>query len=368
MKKAAAVACFVLFGGLPLLAQLSTYDSRVEPPPHLFTWHDAYTGVEMWESAHAEIKGGFLGSVSIRDRATATITAGNLSSLEAREDAYVLVLGVEADRIASRDRANIDLYGGHQSFLGQVLAGGTGTIRIHGGHYGWVLPWAGAGGRVEVYGGVIDTLSSVAMGEVVMNGGEADRLGAAEGGLAVLDSGTVRRIMSASGQEATLVVAGGYPAEDIRLFGGARLIVLHSGGTESDYVAYRLADFDVAGATEYFAGKDVSVLLDDGNKRFVVSAWSNTSYLSDNVWRGRLDLVRIREEPQAFGLAGGWMLIGFLAPGDQVLQLECSKDLADWQPWKAALPGDGNVHAEVFKTSTEDRLFFRLRKWPKPSF
>jgi hypothetical protein len=367
MKKAAAIVCFVLFGARPLLAQLSTYDSRLEPPPHLFTWEDAYAGVGIWESAHADINGGFLGSLNIRDRATATITAGDLSSLEAREDAQVLVLGVKADRIANRDRANIDLYGGEQSFLGQVLAGGTGVIRIHGGHYGWVMPWAGLAGRIEVNGGVIDALSSFATGELVMNGGEVDRLDAGEGGLAVLDSGTVRRIMSAGGEEATLVIAGGYPAEDIRLSGGARLIVLHSGGVEPDYVAYRLTDFDVAGASTDFAGKEVSVYLDDGNKGFKASAWGNTNYLSQNVWRGRMELVRVRDGLQAFGLAGGKMLIGFLAPGDQVLQLECSKDLVAWQPWKAAFPGDGYVHAEVFKAGTENRLFFRLRKLPKPS-
>lgn len=366
MKQAAAIVCFILFGGLPVLAQLSTYDSRLEPPPHLFTWGDVYAGVGIWESAHAEINGGFLGSVNIRDRATATITAGSLSNLEAREDAYVQVLGVEADRIASRDRANIDLYGGQQSFLGQVLAGGTGTIRIHGGHYGWVLPRAGLGGRVEVYGGDIRTLSSVARGEVIMNGGEADRLDAGEAGLAVLDSGTVRTSMAADGEDATLVIAGGYPAEDVRLFEGARLIVLHTGGVESDYVTYGLADFDVAGSIEHFAAKEVSVLLDDGFKRLVVSAWSDTNYLSHNVWRGRMDLVTVRDGIKSFGLPGGWMLMGFLAPVDQVLQWECSRDLVSWQAWKAAFPGDGNTHAEVVKTGTEDRLFFRLRKWPKP--
>jgi hypothetical protein len=356
MNKALSIAYFVFFGGLPVLAQEGTYDSRLEPPPHVFTWEDVYTEVGIWESAHADFNGGFLGSVSIRDSA----------SLEAREDASVLVLGVKTDRIATRDRANIDMYGGEQSSLGQVLAGGEGAIRIYGGHYGWVLPWPGLGGRVEVFGGFINTLSSVSQGVVVMSGGEADRLDASgEAGVSVLDSGTVWTIMSA-GEEATLVIAGGYPAPDIRLFGGARLIVLHTGGVGSDYVAYGLADFDQPGASTDFAGKAFNLLLDDGYKDFVVSAWSNTNYLSDNVWRGRLELVRIRDDIRAFGLAGGSMLMAFLAPVDQVLQWEFSKDLASWQPWKAAFPGDGNTHVEVVNTVKEGRLFFRIRMWLKP--
>jgi hypothetical protein len=366
MKNALSIAYFVLFGGLPALAQHTTYDSRLEPPPHVFTWEDVYSEVGIWESAHADFNGGFLGSVSIRDSAIAKITAGNMGSLEAREDASVLVLGVGTDRIATRDRANIDLYGGEQSSLGQVLAGGEGAIRIYGGHYGWVLSWPGLDGRVEVFGGFIQTLSSVSQGVVVMSGGEADRLDAGgEAGVSVLDSGTVRTIMSA-GVDATLVIAGGYPAPDVRLFGNARLIVLQTGGVGSDYVAYSLADFDQPGASTDFAGRELNVLLDDGYKDFVVSAWSNTNYLSDNVWRGRMELVRVRNDIRAFGLAGGSMLMAFLAPVDQVLQWEFSKDLASWQPWKAAFPGDGNTHVEVVKTVKEDRLFFRIRMWPKP--
>jgi hypothetical protein len=367
MKNALSIASIVLFAGLPVLAQVRTYDSRVEPPPHVFNWEDVYTEVGIWESAHADFNGGFLGSVSIRDSATATFTAGNVGSLEAREDASVLVLGVNADRIATRDRANIDLYGGEQSSLGQVLAGGEGAIRIYGGQYGWVLPWPGMGGRVEVFGGFIRTLSSVSQGVVVMSGGEADRLDASgEGGVSVLDSGTVWTIMSAGQEAATLVIAGGYPAPDIRLFGDARLIVLNTGGADSDYVAYGLPDFDQPGASTDFAGKEFIVQLGDGYKDLVVSAWSNTNNLSDNVWRGRLELVRIRDDIRAFGLAGGSMLLAFLAPVNQVLQWESSKDLASWQPWKAAFPGDGNTHVEVVNAVKEDRLFFRIRMWPKP--
>ncbi len=110
----------------------------------------------------------------------------------------------------------------------------------------------------------------------------------------------------------------------------------------------------------------MAVLLDDGYKGFVVSAWSNTNYLSDNVWPGRMEIVRVRNDIRAFGLAGGSMLMAFLAPVDQVLQWEFSKDLASWQPWKAAFPGDGNTHVEVVNTVKEGRLFFRIRMWPKP--
>ena len=38
--------------------------------------------------------------------------------------------------------------------------------------------------------------------------------------------------------------------------------------------------------------------------------------LSDNVWRGRLELVRIGDDIRAFGLAGGSMLMALLAPVD----------------------------------------------------
>ena len=362
MKAIPAILCLTLLGPFSIVAQNNTtYDSRIEPPPHVFTWESTYDHVGIWESAHAEINGGFLGSVNIRDTATATITAGQMSSLEAREDASVQVWGVNADRIATRDRAIMDLHGGNQSAWGQVLAGG-GLIRIFGGDYGWVLSWPGLTGRLEVYGGDIDTLSSIAGGTVLMRGGAADRLDA--GGVSVLDSGTVRNIMSADG-DATLVIAGGFPASDIRLFDRSRLIVLHTSGAPTNHVVYRLADFVSPGASPSFAGKAVNLLLDEGYKGFLVSAWRDTNFLSDSIWRGQMELIRVGADIRAVRLGDGEMLMAFLAPNDKVVQMETSGDLLSWQPWKSQFTGDGNTHVEVVTIVPGTNSFFRLRMWPK---
>jgi hypothetical protein len=289
-----------------------------------------------------------------------------MSALSARDDASLLVLGVDCEIISARDRGRIDLYGCEQSSSGQVWTIEDGIIRVFGGNYGWVQSMADDDGRVEVSGGAsIKTLSSSSQGMVFQRGAKVDRFDASGSGVSVLDDGEVFDLMSAS-ESSTLVLAGGYPASDIRLFGDARLLILHTDDARPDYMSYQLSDFDMPGANANCAGKDLTVALDGGYKNFLVSAWTNTEYLSDNLWRGRMELVKIGNDLKAFRLNGEAMLVAFRAPGNEVIQIECSTNLVTWQPWKSAFPGDWNVHVEGLRTRKESQLFLRLRKWPKP--
>jgi hypothetical protein len=344
MKTALAIACLIVFEGVSAPAQLKIYDSRIEPPPHIFSWEDAYDYVDIWGSAQVDINGGFLTYVKFWDSSTGTITDGNMSALSASDNVSLLVLGVDCETISARDRGRIDLYGCKQSSLGQVWTIEDGIIRVFGGNYGWVQSMADNEGRVEVSGGAsIKTLSSSSKGVVFQRGAEVERFDASSAGVSVLDDGEVLNLMSA-GESSTLVLAGGYPAPDIRLFGDARLLILHTDDARSDYMSYQVSDFDMPGANTNSAGKDLTVALDDGYKNFLVSAWTNAEYLSDNLWKGRMELVKIGNDLKAFGLNGEAMLVAFRAPGDEVFQIECSTNLVTWQPWKSAFPGDWNVH------------------------
>jgi hypothetical protein len=366
MNTALTIICLIVFGSFPALAQLKVYDSRIEPPPHAFTWEDAYEYVDIWGSAQVDINGGFLTYVKLWDSSTGTITDGHLSALSANDNASLLVLGVDCEFISAWNRGRIDLYGCEQSGFGQVWTIEDGVIRVFGGNYGWVQSMADNDGRVEVSGNAsIKTLSSSSQGMVFQRGAKVDRFGASGLGVSVLDDGEVFDLMSAGGSS-TLVLAGGYPASDIRLFGDSRLLILHTDDARPDYMSYQLPDFDIPGAGADFAGKNLNVSLDGSYKNFLVSAWTNTEYLSDNLWRGRMELVKIGNNLTAFRLNGEAMLVAFRAPGDEVIQIECSTNLVTWQPWKSAFPGDWNVHVEGLRTRKESQLFLRLRKWPKP--
>jgi hypothetical protein len=200
---------------------------------------------------------------------------------------------------------------------------------------------------------------------VIQKGGEVQQLTASGMGVSVMDHGVVLDSMSAGGSS-TLVLAGGYPASDIGLSEDARLMILHTTDADPDYVSYQLADFDLPGANTNSAGKNLTVALDGGYKNFLVSVWTNTEYLSHNVWRGRVELVKIGNNLNAFRLNGETMMMAFLAPGDEVVQMESSTNLVTWQPGKAAFPGDWNVHTEAVRMNEVNQLFFRLRKWPMP--
>lgn len=248
--------------------------------------------------------------------------------------------------------------------FGQVGTIGEGTIRVFGGNYGWVWSHNEEGGRVEVFDGAsIGRLSS--RGVVLQKGGEAGTFWASDYGVSVLDHGEVHELMSAS-ELSTLVLAGGYPASDIHLYSGARLIILHMADSGPDRQLYSIEDFDRPGASTNSAGKEFNVDLDGSYKGFLVSAWTNSSYLGHNVWWGQVELARVGNDVQVFRLHGDAMMLAFRAPGNEVIQLECSTDLVNWNSWKSPFPGGWDVRVELIKTRRESQQFFRLRKWPKP--
>lgn len=86
-----------------------------------------------------------------------------------------------------------------------------------------------------------------------------------------MDNGEVLNLMTA-GETSTLVLAGGYPAPDIRLFGQARLLILSSGEEQPAYISYQLSDFDPPVVGRDSSRKDLTVLLDEGWKDVLVSA------------------------------------------------------------------------------------------------
>lgn len=352
------IISLIVVMGLPTLAQIRDYDSRTNLAPHVFDWDDAYERVSIRDGEGFQISGGFMGGLHVLDSASGMITAGDIRGIHSRGVSSLLVLGVATEYINAQDQARIDIYGCEQPVNGQILAGGNALIRIFGGNCGRVYSWSD-GGRVEVFGRpLIQSLNANSTGVVLQNGGETYELAAARTGISVLDDGVVRNRMSAI-EQSTLVIAGGNPPPEIRMFDDSRLIILEDQVGGPDYAAYRASDFDEEGSKEF------TVMLDGFFRSFRVSGPDSKTFR----WRGIVEVARIGHGMKVFKVGVDSMMVAFRAPGDQVLQMEFSRDLTFWQPWKSAILGDWKIHVDVIRTGdVASCLFFRLRKWSKPDY
>ena len=357
--------CFSVCGTLAVFAQSVIYDSHVEPPPHVFGWTNRYDAVEFWEDARAEIDGGFLGSVRFNESSSGRISSGQFTALKAIDDASVLVLSVTCELITARHRAKIDVYGAEQTIFGDVWAMEDGVIRLFGGSFGEVYSLAKGEGRIEVAGGAhVKNLSSSIRALAIQRGGETERFDATASGISLLSEGAVTGLMSAS-ETGTIILAGGEPAADIRLFENGRLMILHTEDSRPEHESYALPDFDEPGATPNFAGKNLSVNLNGEFRDLVVSVWSS-DFLEHLTWNGRVELLKLNYNLKMVAVNEENILVAFQASVDEILQFEMSTDLASWESMGAPFPGNGKVRAELVRRKDRGQLFFRLRRWPKP--
>lgn len=184
---------------------------------------------------------------------------------------------------------------------------------------------------------------------------------AANTGVSVLNNGVVWEDMSAI-ENSTLVIAGGTPPAKVRLFDNSRLLILRQSDEATDYQVYGPSDLDEPIGN--YAGKELRVTLDGGFVRaFQVLGWANKNL--GPTWKGTVEIVRVRDELQAFTTRSGAIIFAFKAPGNQVLQLESSANLKNWNPHGSAFLGDGNTKVEVIRMSEGDNRFFRLRKFAR---